>query len=154
VKADDAGVALAANRYPVSAPLSGHEPARQADPQSSGDRVLAPLTKGFGRGLVKAMPYFLAALGLLGTAAMVWVGGGILVHGLETYGADALGHAIADASAQAAGLIPAASEAAAWLVTALASGVVGLLAGGVVIAFVQLVTAPLMRLFSPAGGQK
>jgi predicted DNA repair protein MutK len=154
VKADDAGVALAANRHPVSAPLLGHEPGRKADPQSSGDRLLAPLTQGFGRGLVKAMPYFLAALGVLGTAAMIWVGGGILIHGFETYGAAALAHAIADASARAAVLIPAASEAVAWLVTAVASGAVGLLAGCVVILVVHVIAAPLTRLCSTDGGHQ
>jgi predicted DNA repair protein MutK len=38
-----------------------------------------------GRGLVKAMPSLLATLSVVGTAAMLWVGGGILVHGLEHY---------------------------------------------------------------------
>ena len=65
VKADDAGVALAANG--IGGPFGG-------------------LTRAFGRGLVKFMPYFLKALATIGTAAMVWVGGGIIVHGLAQYG--------------------------------------------------------------------
>ena len=41
--------------------------------------------RGFGRGLVKAMPWTMEALTLIGTAAMLWVGGGIIVHGLEKF---------------------------------------------------------------------
>src|SRR5687767_7491024 len=40
---------------------------------------------GFGRGLVKAMPHLLKVLSFVGTAAMLWVGGGIIVHGLEHF---------------------------------------------------------------------
>ncbi len=39
----------------------------------------------FGRGLVKAMPKVLEGLTIIGTAAMLWVGGGIIVHGLEHF---------------------------------------------------------------------
>lgn len=38
----------------------------------------------FGRGLVKGMPAFLKTLGLIGTAAMLWVGAEIIVHGIPT----------------------------------------------------------------------
>ena len=38
--------------------------------------------RALGRGLVHAMPKLLAALALIGTAAMLWVGGQIIVHGL------------------------------------------------------------------------
>ncbi len=54
VKADDAGLALA----------------------KRGTGALA----AFGRGLVRGMPGFLKALAVVGTAAMVWVGGGIIVR--------------------------------------------------------------------------
>src|SRR5919106_2364130 len=36
-----------------------------------------------GSALVHGMPYVLSALSIIGTAAMLWVGGGIIVHGLE-----------------------------------------------------------------------
>ncbi|QDU98905.1 DUF808 domain-containing protein [Lignipirellula cremea] len=39
------------------------------------------LVSRFGRGLVKAMPKLLMALTFVGTAAMLWVGGQIIVHG-------------------------------------------------------------------------
>lgn len=153
VKADDAGLALAANPRPVSAPLSGHRPEEKAAPQSALDRALAPLTRGLGRGLVKAMPYFLSGLGVLGTAAMVWVGGGILVHGLETYGVDALGHGIAQAAARIGALVPPIAAALEWLVTAIGSGLTGLVVGGLLVALVQVVAEPVLRRLSTKRGQ-
>ena len=79
VKADDAGVALAAGAGP------------------------APV-RALGRGLVVGMPVLLKLLGLVGTAAMLWVGGGILLHGLEEYGVTAPGHVLHDAAAAAGGI--------------------------------------------------
>jgi len=63
VKADDAGVALARNAN-VSA--------------------LAGIGRGLGHALVKGMPVFLMFLSAVGTAAMIWVGGGIVLHGRRT----------------------------------------------------------------------
>ncbi|MFC5312761.1 DUF808 family protein, partial [Azospirillum rugosum] len=40
------------------------------------------------------MPVFLKLLSLVGTAAMLWVGGGIIIHGLEGYGLAEIGHAV------------------------------------------------------------
>lgn len=40
----------------------------------------------FGTFLVNAMPHLLTALSFIGTIAMLWVGGGILLHGLEELG--------------------------------------------------------------------
>jgi len=92
-----------------------------------------------GRGLVKAMPVLLRALAGIGTAAMIWVGGGIIVHGLEQFGFDTLGHAIHDA-AEAAGHA-FGGGIVAWIVTAAASGVVGLIVGGIVALIVHKVQA-------------
>lgn len=40
----------------------------------------------FGRGLVAAMPKVLSTIGFIGTFAMLWVGGHIIVVGLEEFG--------------------------------------------------------------------
>ena len=48
--------------------------------------VMGALSRALGRALVFGMPGFLTFLSVAGTAAMIWVGGGIIVHGLETYG--------------------------------------------------------------------
>lgn len=88
----------------------------------------------FGRGLVQAMPVLLKALAIIGTAAMLWVGGGILIHGLAEFGFAAPEHAIhALATAIGGGL--AAIE---WAITALCAGIVGLIAGGVVAGILHL----------------
>lgn len=146
VKADDAGVALAANDRPVSGLLRGGEP-------SALDRAVAPVTRAFGRGLVKGMPVFLTVLGIVGTAAMVWVGGGIIIHGLEQFGFAAIGHWVHDVAAAAGHAVPAMTGLVEWLVTAAASGIFGLLVGAVLIPLVHYVAAPVLkRLRGPGRG--
>ena len=88
VKADDIGVALA---------------------RSSGSSSLSTLAKALGRGLVLGMPVFLKVLGVIGTAAMIWVGGGIIVHGLEGYGMAWMAGAIHRSAELAARALPAAA---------------------------------------------
>ncbi|MDO5701389.1 MAG: DUF808 domain-containing protein [Bowdeniella nasicola] len=46
----------------------------------------AEATRRFGRGLVAAMPRLLTAIGILGTFAMMWVGGHILLVGMDDLG--------------------------------------------------------------------
>jgi uncharacterized protein len=145
VKADDAGVALAANETPASNLLGLRRGAAPGAPPSGADRMLRPLTQGFGRGLVLGMPVFLKALGAVGTAAMVWVGGGIIIHGLEGYGLAWLGHAVHGAAEAAASALPAVSAAVEWLVTAAASGIVGLAVGAALIPLVEHVLAPALK---------
>ena len=41
-----------------------------------------------------AMPRLLTVLSLVGTAAMLWVGGGIILHGLAEFGAGVVPHTI------------------------------------------------------------
>ncbi|KLK93747.1 ABC transporter [Microvirga vignae] len=147
VKADDAGVALATNDRPVSSLVR-----RNGNGSSSVDRALAPITRGFGRGLVRAMPVLLRILGVVGTAAMIWVGGGIIVHGLEGYGFAWLGHTIHDIAAAAAHALPAFSGAVEWLVTAAGSGLFGLLLGAVLIPLIHYVAVPLVKALR--GGKK
>src|SRR5690606_369575 len=52
------------------------------------------MTTAFGCALVRSMPHVLKALSIVGTAAMLWVGGGILVHGLEQFGLNLVPHFI------------------------------------------------------------
>jgi len=143
VKADDAGLALATNDRPVSSLVR-----RDAQGATGADRALAPLTRGFGRGIVRAMPVLLRLLGIVGTAAMIWVGGGIIIHGLETYGLTWLGHAIHDIAAAAAHAVPAFGAAAEWLVTAAAAGLFGLVLGAMLIPLVHYVAVPLAKALS------
>ena len=99
-----------------------------------------------GRGLVRSMPFFLRILGIVGTAAMIWVGGGILVHGIEGYGMTAIGHAIHAAAEAAAHALPPVAGAVEWIVGAAGAGAFGLLIGGVLIPVMEFAVAPAWRL--------
>jgi uncharacterized protein len=85
--------------------------------------------RAFGRGLVKAMPWTMEALTLIGTAAMLWVGGGIIVHGLEKFHLTPIPHWVGGFSHRA-GQVPVVGGLTEWLVFALGSAVVGLIVGG------------------------
>jgi predicted DNA repair protein MutK len=150
VKADDAGVAMAASNRPVSRLFGRAVPGA---PPSAADRALAPLTKALGRGLVKGMPVLLKLLSVVGTAAMIWVGGGIIVHGLEGYGFAWLGHAIHDAAVAAGHAVPALGGLVEWLVSAAGSGLVGLVLGGLLIPLIHYIAVPLLRAVR-GGGRK
>ncbi|MFY3384983.1 DUF808 domain-containing protein [Paracidovorax sp. MALMAid1276] len=88
--------------------------------------------RALGAGILRAAPWLMKGLSVAGTAAMFLVGGGILVHGVP-----ALHHAIEGAAA-AAGQWPAGGV---WQVVAenLLNAVVGIVAGGLVLAGVTLV---------------
>jgi predicted DNA repair protein MutK len=98
-----------------------------AERQNGGARAL-------GRGLVRAMPKLLKALSVIGIAAMIWVGGGIIVHGLAHFHVEAPEHVIHAAAVAAAHAVPFAHGLVEWLVTAAGAGVVGLVVGAVVVA--------------------
>ena len=95
-------------------------------------------TQAFGRGLVSAMPKLLKALSIIGTAAMIWVGGGIISHGLEDFGLGAIQHAIDDVAAYGAAS-PVAPGLVQWLIGAIGAGIVGAIVGGIVVALYHAV---------------
>ena len=144
VKADDAGLSLAQNDRPVSSIFGLRRPSAVAP--GGVDRLLRPLTQGLGRGLVYGMPIFLKLLSLVGTAAMLWVGGGIIIHGLEGYGFEELGHAIHDAAAAVGHALPAGAAVIEWLVAAAMAGVFGLVLGALLIPLVHRVVMPAFAM--------
>jgi predicted DNA repair protein MutK len=88
--------------------------------------------------MVAAMPGLLSLLGSVGTLAMLWVGGGIILHGSEALGlhgpadlAHGIQHAVAAATGALGGVL-------GWLSYAAASAVVGLVLGGMVAVAVHL----------------
>ena len=95
--------------------------------------------QAIGTALVRFMPILMRILSVVGIAAMIWVGGGILVHGLEEFGIDQPGHLIHDLAAGAAHAVPVAHGLTEWLVTAIGSGIVGLVVGGIIVAALHLV---------------
>lgn len=88
----------------------------------------APLRR-FGALLVRAMPRLLAALATIGTAAMLWVGGGILIHGLESFGIGVPGHQIAALAEAARAATGAVGPLVGWLIEALLSALSGAILG-------------------------
>jgi predicted DNA repair protein MutK len=91
----------------------------------------SPHLRHLGRALVKAMPPLLEGLSAVGTAAMLWVGGGIIVHGLEHFRLEPVPSLVHGLS-HWAGSVPGIGAVTAWLAFALASAVVGLVVGGAV----------------------
>ena len=89
-----------------------------------------------GRGLVHAMPILLKWLTIVGTAAMLWVGGHILIVGTHELGWDPLYdfvHRLEDSVKDVGGI----GGLLAWLVNTGISAVVGLIVGGIVLAIVS-----------------
>lgn len=84
------------------------------------------LLRRLGDGIVHAMPPFLKGLSLIGMAAMLWVGGGIILHGLEEYGLGAIPKGIHALAAVIGGVLGPVSGFATWLVDATIAGIIGL----------------------------
>lgn len=103
------------------------------------------LLQSIGRALVYGMPPFLRLLSFVGMLAMLWVGGGILVHGFAEYGftqPEHVIHAVAEAIDRA---VPAAGAALSWLVSATGAAIIGLIAGAITAVFVTLFINPLFK---------
>ncbi|MEO1790400.1 MAG: DUF808 domain-containing protein [Pseudomonadota bacterium] len=103
-------------------------------------------TRKLGEGIVRGMPYLMKALVIIGTAAMIWVGGAIIVHGLHELGV----HGPYDVIKAIAKAVSGGAGFANWAVTALLDGLVGLAVGFALIPLVQRVIAPVAARFSSA----
>ncbi len=108
-------------------------------------------TRAFGRGLVLGMPKLMAALSTIGTAAMLWVGGNIIVHGMDVLGAPWLYDQIHHLAYAAAHALPAGLTGfTTWAVTAFFDGIFGLALG---LALVPVATRGLIPLWSTLTGK-
>ena len=90
------------------------------------------LAQRVGDALVRAMPKLLTVLSFVGTIAMLWVGGGIILHGLEELGVHApadVAHAIQHAVQEASGAL---SGVLGWATYAAVSALVGMALGFVI----------------------
>ncbi len=106
VKLDDAGLWLA---------------------QLKGENGWTRFKNAFGRGILAAAPYLMKTLSVVGTAAMFLVGGGILVHGLPPL------HHLIEAGSGAVAKIPTFGSLLSSLGEIAAQGLVGVIAGGVLV---------------------
>ena len=107
--------------------------------------------RSLGRGIVKAMPYVMKLLVIVGTAAMIWVGGSIIVHALHEMGWHLPYDTIHDIAVSVAHAVPPAVEGfTEWFVTAALDGVIGLLLGFLLIPLAKHVINPIMAAVSPS----
>ncbi|MES2119848.1 MAG: DUF808 domain-containing protein [Pseudomonadota bacterium] len=99
------------------------------------------LGRRIGDAVVHIVPGMLSGLATIGTAAMLWVGGGILLHGFEETGiAGPLPswiEELAQNAGEAAGMVGPIAE---WLTTAVAGAVMGLIVGGILVLIVRRFT--------------
>lgn len=104
-------------------------------------------TRFVGKRIVKAMPSVIAAISIIGTAAMLWVGGSIITHGLKDLGFGAVYDTIHHWAVAVGNAMPFAKGFAEWAVTAGSDGVLGLILGAILIPIITFAVAPLFRLF-------
>lgn len=119
VKADDVGVHLAMRRNGLSSAI--------------------------GRGIVKVMPGFMKALTIVGTAAMIWVGGQIVLHGFAELGWASAYNWIHHRAEAAAHAVPQAPGLVAWIVTAFFDGIFGLVLGMILIPIIHRIINPVLQ---------
>ena len=84
------------------------------------------MARRIGGGILRAAPYMMKSLSVIGTAAMFMVGGGILTHGVPVV------HHWIEGVSQSTGAL-------AWLMPTLLNAVAGIIAGAVVLAVVSVV---------------
>ena len=94
--------------------------------------------QGVGRGLVAFMPKLLAALSAIGTVAMLWVGGHILLVGTDDVGWHAPYGLVHHAEDFVHHAVQGVGGVLAWLVNTAASAVIGLVVGAVVVAIMNV----------------
>lgn len=87
-------------------------------------------SRAIGRGLVKGMPGVFSSLTVIGTVAMLWVGGGILLHGTHTLGLAWPAEPVEHLAHAVGGLFGPLGGVVGWTTTALLSALLGLIVGG------------------------
>lgn len=92
------------------------------------------LAASLGRGLVRGMPVVLSVLSKVGIAAMLWVGGHILLVGLDELGLSALYDFVHHLEEDVEHALGAVGGVGAWLTNTLASAILGVVVGAIVVA--------------------
>ena len=98
------------------------------------------VARAVGSFLVRMVPGLLKSLATIGTAAMLWVGGGILLHGMETLGAETIPHAAHDAAHAVAGWFGPLGPIVEWIANAVAAAIAGAIVGGIIVMIVRRFT--------------
>ena len=103
------------------------------------ERRRSSAARAFGRALVRGVPKMLSALAVIGTAAMLWVGGQILLHGMEELGYGTIPHLVHDTAHSMAESLGFAVPVWEWLFNAVGGAIAGIIVGGVIVALLHLV---------------
>jgi predicted DNA repair protein MutK len=111
------------------------------------------VTRALGLGIVKAMPGVMKILTTVGTAAMLWVGGSIVIHGLKELGVKGIYNTIHDVAYGLADIIGTAEGFFIWATTATLDGIFGLIVGLLLIPLVSFVIEPLWNLVRGRQGE-
>lgn len=102
-------------------------------------RSSSPPVRAAARGLVRGMPRVMSFLSTVGIAAMLWMGGQIILHGLEHFGLHLLPDAIHSGAAAIASLAPDfLHEIVEWIVSAAGAAIVGIGMGAIIVGAVRL----------------
>ncbi|WP_035282242.1 DUF808 domain-containing protein [Brevibacterium album] len=104
-------------------------------------RRSAPASQRTGHLLVRAMPKVLTALSFIGTFAMLWVGGHILLVGMDELGLT-LPYDLVHALEEPVHHLALIGPALAWLVNTFFSMVLGFLVGSVVVGVMKVLPLP------------
>jgi predicted DNA repair protein MutK len=94
--------------------------------------------QAIGRGLVQGMPTLLAGIAAVGVVAMLWVGGHIILAGLDDLGWHGPYDLVHHLQHEVEHAVSVASGAFGWLTNTGASAVVGALVGGLLAAVMHL----------------
>jgi predicted DNA repair protein MutK len=97
-----------------------------------------PLLQKVGHALVAGMPKLLAVISVVGTAAMLWVGGHILLVGVDELGWHAPYELVHHSEEQVHHALHSVGAVVGWLVNTAASAVVGVVVGAVAVAVMQV----------------
>lgn len=98
-------------------------------------------TRAIGKIIVHGTPSFLTVLSFVGTVAMLWVGGGIIIHGLHFYGVNTPEQVVSILSDAARTVAPSIGGLLAWLAGVTTSATFGLIMGAVTaLALVPMLT--------------
>lgn len=98
----------------------------------------------FGHWIVRAVPKLLLVLTIIGTAAMLWVGGSIFIHSLHEFGLHEPFASITGFAGQVAAMVPEQlSGFTNWFVTAACDGVFGLILGSIIAIAMEKIIHPM-----------
>ncbi len=100
-------------------------------------------TRALGAGIVKFMPWLLRLLTVVGTAAMLWVGGSIIVHSLHQMG----WHLPEETIHHLAHSYGTGSPTLQWLITAGSDFILGFLLGLILIPIGTKIVTPIWGAF-------